>query len=281
MEIYMCTPSHASSDEPIFNPQQTTAMLNIRDELVGHGLSVGFAMYEKCPYGSGVYPLGEDLVVKAELVGDFGHQERMQKEGTTMAWMAHHAVGLTMINTGSIAVDVDGEQQTILYMVMEKYMVDLGTLSVISKKMPSNPFDCTTGWLINKLFKHTAYEARMLLTDLKPPNIVANLDVIIPQQGNDPRVRVASVALIDFGPEYCLSLPPDIPSRTVHLTMLLLYSSISLALGYPECAEIVSPFIRRFPRQYLQETVTWMDTQSVVQRAVQQYKAVIHVQNFE
>jgi hypothetical protein len=245
-------------------------MMNVREELLGHGLPVGYAMYEKCPYGSGVYPLGEDLVVKAELVGASDHHDRMTKERINMIWMAQHAVGPKIVDSGSFDVAVDGEKQSVLYTVMEKYMVDLGTLSVLNKKMPSTPLDPTAGWLINKLFKNTAYKARMLLTDLKPQNMVANLDLVIVPNVHG-RVRVASVALIDFGPEYCLSLPPDVPARVAYLTMLMLYSAISVALGYKECAEIVSPFIRRCSLKDIQLTVAWMDTQSVVQRAVRQY----------
>ena len=244
--------------------------MNVREELLTHGLSVGYALYEKCPYGSGVYPLGEDLVVKAELVGTSDHRDRMKKEGINMAWMALHAVGPTIVDSGSISVSLDGEQQAVLYTVMEKYMVDLGTLSVLNKNMPSTPLDHTAGWLINKLFKNTAYKARMLLTDLKPQNIVANLDLIIGPRASG-HVRVASVLLIDFGPEFCLPLPHDVSARVAYLAMLLLYSAISVALGYKECAEIVSPFIRRCSREDIQLTVEWMDTQSVVQRAVRHY----------
>jgi hypothetical protein len=246
-------------------------MLNVRDELLGHGLHVGRAVYEKCPYGSGIYPLGEHLVVKAELVETAGHHERMKTERLNMSWLAHHDVGPKVADTGSFLVDMGNK--TIVYMIMEKYMVDLGTLSVLNKQMPSTPLDYTAGWLLNKLFKQTAYVARMLLTDLKPQNIVANLDLVVSplSSGN---VRVASVALIDFGPEYCVSLEHDFPAHTAYLSMLLLYSSISTALGCSDCAEIVSPFIKRCSREEIRETVVWMDTQRVVQRAIRQYTSV-------
>ena len=243
-------------------------MINVRDELMERGLSVGYAMYEKCLYGSGIYPLGENLVVKAELVETAGHHDRMNDERTNMVFLAQHAIGPKIVDTGSFPVD-EGHK-TLVYMIMEKYMVDLGTLSILNKQMPSTPLDSTAGWLLNKLFKQTAYGARMLLTDLKPQNIVANLDLVIspPSIG---KVRVASVALIDFGPEYCVPLACGAPAHSAYLAMLLLYSSISVALGYNDCAEIVSPFIKRCSREEIRQTVVWMDTQMVAQRAIRQY----------
>jgi len=242
---------------------------NVRDELRDHGFPVGTALYEKCLWGSGIYPLGANYVVKAELVcDDAGHRARMQHEGHTMAWMELHAVGPKVVATG--AFEVAAGRQTLMYMIMERFMLDLGTLSTLNKRMPSTPLDHTAGLMLTHLFKRTAYHARMLLTDLKPSNVVANLDLVLASAAA-PSVRVASLVLIDFGPDYCLPLTPEMSARTAYLAMLLLYVAIATSLGCIRCAEIVDPFIARCSQKEVDHTVAWMDGQRVVRKAIRQY----------
>ena len=242
---------------------------NVRDELRDHGFPVGTALYEKCLWGSGIYPLGANYVVKAELVCDAGHRARMQHEGHTMAWMDMHAVGPKVVDIGSF--EVIAGSQTLMYMIMERFMLDLGTLSTLNKRMPSTPLDHTAGLMLTHLFKRTAYHARMLLTDLKPSNVVANLDLVVGASAAPPSVRVSSLVLIDFGPEYCLPLTPEMSARTAYLAMLLLYYAIATSLGFTRCAEIVEPFIARCSQKEVDHTVAWMDGQPVVGKAIRQY----------
>jgi hypothetical protein len=239
-------------------------MLNVRHELVKRGIPVGPALYEKCMFGSGVYPLEERMVVKAELTSDESHTNRIMEESTYMLKMASHGIGPKICDIGSFEVR-SGE--TLVYIIMEQYVVDMGK---IEQMMSSTLLDSTSGFMIHNLFKKVAYETRMLLTDLKPQNIVANLDFIFPRK-TQVKLRISRVGLIDFGTEYCAKLPANIHSRTAHTAMVLLYYSISSALGSKRCAEIILPYIKRRKRDDLNEAITWMNTHPVINMATRQY----------
>jgi hypothetical protein len=229
-------------------------------ELVRYGFPVGPAMYEKCLFGSGVYPLGISTVVKAELAADPSTEARLVVEGALMCRMHDQAIGPRVYATGAFPVHTATGPATIVYTVMERYMVDLGSLA---DTRPSLLLDSTVGWMINRLFRRVAYHARVVLTDLKPTNIVANLDI--------PRGRISEVVLIDFGPEYSTSLSPDVHPRTAYLSMLLLYSTISTALGFHQCAQLMMPYIARQPPDTIQAAVLWMNDHPTVVRAIRQY----------
>lgn len=238
--------------------------IDVRKELSDQGLGVGHALYEKCLFGSGVYPLGDDntLVVKAELADTPG---RMRRETTYMELMAKHGVGPQI--TGSGSFEVLSEGKWITYVVMNRYMT---TLATVEQSMASSSLlDHSTGWMLNNLLKRTAYRARMLLTDLKPSNIVANLDL---DKSTTPRARVCSIVLIDFGPADCRPLPPGVTSRTAYVAMLLLYSSISRTLGFTRCAELLVSYIQRRTPSERKEARAWMATQPIIRRALRHYQ---------
>ena len=65
-------------------------MFDVRNELIQRGILVGPALYEKCLFGSGIYPLGETMVVKAELTST--NDCHMSKESTYMMKMASHGI---------------------------------------------------------------------------------------------------------------------------------------------------------------------------------------------
>jgi hypothetical protein len=240
-------------------------MLDVRHELVHRGILVGPALYEKCLFGSGIYPLGENMVVKAELASTDSHIARMMKESTYMLNMASHGIGPKIRDIGSFKVR--GEDQTLVYIIMDKFVVDLG---IIEMEMPSTLLDSTTGFMIHNLFKKVAYETRMILTDLKPQNIVANLDLVFPREEN-LRLRISRVGLIDFGTEYCAQLPTNIHPRTAHTAMVLLYFAISSAVGSQRCAELILPYIKRRKPDNLSEAIMWMDIHPVINMATRQY----------
>ena len=264
--VMMETSTCGTRDGISSSPQNAMVLepAHVRDELRDHGFPVGSALYEKCLWGSGVYPLGANYVVKAELVCDAGHRARMQHEGHMMVWMDIHAVGPKVICKGSF--EVAAGSRTLMYMIMERFMLDLDLLSTLW--MPSTPLDHTAGLMLTHLFKRTAYHARILLTDLKPSNVVVNLDLVVRASAS---VRVTSLALIDFGPEYCLPLTPEMSARTAYLAMLLLYFAITTSLGFTRCAAIVDPFIARCSQTEVDQTVAWMDGQPVVGKAIRQY----------
>jgi serine/threonine protein kinase len=237
-------------------------MIDVRSELIGHGLYVGPALYEKCLYGSGIYPLDTTRVVKAELTGKVGDRARLLKECTYMKDMYGHAVGPKIYASGSF--NTHGGQ-TIVYTLMERYVSDLDALST---RNPSLLMDPTVGWMINRLFRRAAYRARMLLTDLKPSNIVTNMDL------NVGRLRINEVVLIDFGSEHCIQLPDGVHARIGYVSMLLLYTTISTAQGLYYCAKLMKPFIRRQPENVLRETVTWMEDQPLILQALRQYTTI-------
>jgi len=245
------------------------ADVDVRKELIAYGLPVGTALYEKCLAGSGVYALGATMVVKAELASDPRQVSRLMTEGTYMRQMETYAIGPKVYRTGVIQVQ-HSSRALIVYSILERYTCDLGILSDLESQMPSTVIDSTVGWLLNSLFRRVAYRTRLLLTDLKPSNIVANLDMIL-LSTLTPRVRISDVILIDFGPEYCIALPEDVHSRTAHVTMLLLYSAISTALGFQRCADVIAPYIARLSVDVLGAAVAWMDHQPVVQTAIRQY----------
>jgi hypothetical protein len=236
-------------------------MVQVRDELIHRGIPVGMALYEKCLSGSGIYPLGTDRVVKAELADDVRHVSRLEREGRYMLRMAEHAIGPKIERMGSFET---GDEGVVVYIIMERYTADFGTLSSLRPPTSFNLLDHTTGWMINNLFRRTAYRARMLLTDLKPHNIVANLDC-------SDHARISSVAFIDFSPEYCGPLAVNTVARTAYLSMLLLYSAISTSLGFQRCAQIISPYITRRRPDELQTSVEWMETQPSILKAMLQY----------
>ena len=243
--------------------------MDVRSELERYGLPVGMALYEKCLNGSGVYPLGDSMVVKAELTEDSRHISRLETESAYMQSMGTLGIGPKVYAMGSLLV----QGQTIVYIVMEKYAGDLGTLSDMEHSMSSVLLGQTVGWMINRLFRRVAYRARMVLTDLKPQNIVANVDLRLPDTEitESPPVRISKVALIDFGSEYCMSLPPDVSSSTAYIAMLLLYSAISTALGFHKCADIMARYIHRQSPDAVRSTIYWMDTQPVVLKSIQQF----------
>lgn len=250
----------------VFSRETSTSMVDVRFELTNYGLLVGIALYEKCLSGSGVYPLGETMVVKAEVASDARHVSRLMEEGVYMRQMDSHSIGPKVYTTGSFRVTGG----TIVYSIMKRYAGDLGTLSQLETYVPSELIDSTVGWLVNTLFRRVAYRARLLLTDLKPPNIVADIDLIL-SMPTPPRVRISDVILIDFGPEYCTCLSGDVHPRTAHVTMLLLYSAISTSLGFKRCADVMAPYIARQSPGVLRATIEWMDQQPIVQKAIRQY----------
>jgi hypothetical protein len=241
-------------------------MFDVRRELIQRGIQVGPALYEKCLFGSGIYPLGERMVVKAELTNR--NDVRMMKESINMLKMARHGIGPNIHNIGSFKVrGGDKSVQILFYIIMEKYVLDLG---VLEKEMPSTLFDSISGFMINRLFKQVAYATRMILTDLKPQNIVANLDLVFTPQ-SAMKLRIVQVGLIDFGPDYSSILPTHIHSKTAHTSMILLYFAISSALGFTRCAETMLPFIKRRSQDDLNEAVTWMNSHPLINKSTRQY----------
>jgi hypothetical protein len=243
--------------------------MDVGSELRIHGLPVGIVMYEKCLNGSGVYPLGDNMVVKAELTNGSRHMSRLAMEVVHMRSMDTLGVGPKVYHTGSLLV----QGQIIIYIIMEKYAGDLGTLSDMEHLMSSVLLDQTVGWMINRLFRRVAYRARMVLTDLKPQNIMANVDILFTVSDNPvPHpVRISEVVLIDFGSEYCMSLSRDVLSITAYIAMLLLYSAISTSLGFHKCATIMTRYIRRQSPDDVRSTISWMDKQPVVLKSIQHF----------
>jgi serine/threonine protein kinase len=234
--------------------------MNVRSELLCHGLQVGQAIYEKCLYGSGIYPLETSKVVKAELADDSIAVDRLITEARSMKWMHHHSVAPSIYYTGCFRTT----HGTVVYTIMARYMCDLGS---VEDKLPCLLYhDDTVGWMINRLFRRTAYQARLLLTDLKPTNIVANFD--------SARTRISEVVLIDFGPEYCVPLDPDVSVRIAYLSMLLLYSTICTTLGFHHNANLILPYIQRQGQHNIRASLTWMDSQPVVLKSIRQYTMV-------
>jgi hypothetical protein len=232
----------------------------VRTELWRYGLHVGNAMYEKCLFGSGVYPLGETTVVKAELADD-SSVDRLEAEATSMIRMCIHSICPMVYSTGSFPVP---SGKTIVYIVMERYACDLGEIGTFR---PSLVLDQTVGWMIHRRLRQVAYRAGMMLTDMKPTNIVVNID--------RHRSRISDVVLIDFGPEYCVSLLSlDVHPHTAYIAMLLLYVSISIALRFHQCANLMLPFIKRQSPDAVQAVVTWMDGQPIILKSIRQYTLV-------